>query len=245
MPQWMFAMRSAFEHTFVNEVREPLVDQRPIPAQSSPLQRPHHIEICTCRTACSPPRPGDGDNGKESGWQGNQMTVSGTVGGVQAMITYDSDVPLKALWQCEYGPMMRLATLVAGSSARAEDIVQDAFAETVRRFDSLHNPGGYLRSAVVSLARRSVRSDQREDRRRARLRSVRSDEAYVHHDLELDDPVLGALNRLGDKPRTILILRYWACWSEAEIADALDCPVGTVKSGAARALAQLRKELQP
>jgi DNA-directed RNA polymerase specialized sigma24 family protein len=41
------------------------------------------------------------------------------------------------------------------------------------------------------------------------------------------------------------VLRYYADLSEADIATALDCRAGTVKSLAARSLAQLRKTVEP
>jgi DNA-directed RNA polymerase specialized sigma24 family protein len=42
----------------------------------------------------------------------------------------------------------------------------------------------------------------------------------------------------------VIVTRYWAGWSEAEIAEALGCRPGTVKSLASRALDRLRKEVE-
>jgi DNA-directed RNA polymerase specialized sigma24 family protein len=38
-------------------------------------------------------------------------------------------------------------------------------------------------------------------------------------------------------------LRYWDDLSEAEVAEILDCPIGTVKSSASRGVAELRRML--
>jgi DNA-directed RNA polymerase specialized sigma24 family protein len=39
----------------------------------------------------------------------------------------------------------------------------------------------------------------------------------------------------------VLVLRYYDGFSDAEVAEALGCSIGTVKSHAARALARLRE----
>ena len=45
------------------------------------------------------------------------------------------------LWRQEYPAMVRLARALVDSPDRAEEIVQDAFAHTLRRFDKLDRPG--------------------------------------------------------------------------------------------------------
>lgn len=48
------------------------------------------------------------------------------------------------------------------------------------------------------------------------------------------------LLRLPRQQRMVLVLRFFLGYSDSQIADALDCSVGTVKSNAPRALAKLR-----
>ena len=52
-----------------------------------------------------------------------------------------------------------------------------------------------------------------------------------------------ALGALPPRQRTVLILRYWDGLSEAEVAEILDCPIGTVKSSASRGVGELRRML--
>jgi DNA-directed RNA polymerase specialized sigma24 family protein len=52
---------------------------------------------------------------------------------------------------------------------------------------------------------------------------------------------MAAIRKLPAKQRAVLVLRYWDEMSEQEIASALGCSPGTVKTHAARALAALRK----
>jgi len=54
------------------------------------------------------------------------------------------------------------------------------------------------------------------------------------------EAVLEALRTLPAQQRMVLVLRYWAGLSEAEIAERLECSAGTVKSRASRAVAFLR-----
>jgi RNA polymerase sigma factor (sigma-70 family) len=56
--------------------------------------------------------------------------------------------------------------------------------------------------------------------------------------------MLAALRRLPDRQREVLVLRYFADWSEAAIADALGIAPGSVKAHAHRGLAALRARLE-
>jgi DNA-directed RNA polymerase specialized sigma24 family protein len=53
--------------------------------------------------------------------------------------------------------------------------------------------------------------------------------------------LLGALGGLPARQRAVLVLRYFADLPEAEVAEILNCSVGTVKSSASRALERLRE----
>ena len=60
--------------------------------------------------------------------------------------------------------MVRMATLVVGSAALAEEVVQDAFLEVSRRWDSLDRPGAYLRRTVLNGCAMTLRRRSIEDR---------------------------------------------------------------------------------
>ena len=57
------------------------------------------------------------------------------------------------------------------------------------------------------------------------------------------DETWSAVCRLPVRERSVVVLRYWLDWSEAEIAASLEWPAGTVKSTLHRALKRLEKEL--
>jgi RNA polymerase sigma-70 factor (ECF subfamily) len=62
-------------------------------------------------------------------------------------------------------------------------------------------------------------------------------------DAEVQHGVIAALNRMSERDRLVVALRYFFDMPEAEMAQVLDCPVGTVKSRLSRALARLREIL--
>lgn len=57
--------------------------------------------------------------------------------------------------------------------------------------------------------------------------------------------LLDALDVLPERQRTAVILAYYAEMSSTQIAEALDCRVGTAKSLVHRGLKKLKKELEP
>ena len=142
---------------------------------------------------------------------------------------------LTALYHRQHAAMVRLARLMTGSSALAEEIVQEAFLKMHTAREWPRNPDGYLRTAVANLARSQLR------RRRLEERTPSAHES-VSFDPEIDE-TWAAVCRLPFRQRAVLALRFYEDLSEAEIARVLECRPGTVKSTLHRALAKLRREL--
>ncbi|MEQ8841749.1 MAG: sigma-70 family RNA polymerase sigma factor [Acidimicrobiales bacterium] len=143
---------------------------------------------------------------------------------------------LEDLWRREYPVLVRLARALVDSTDRAEEIVQEAFARTLRRFDSLTNPGGYLRTSVINGARGELR--KREVRRR-----IRPPALPVSTPAE-DEYLADALASLSPKRRIVLVLRFYADMPDHEIAEHLGVRPATVRSLAARGLDDLRKVIE-
>ncbi|MFF7177694.1 SigE family RNA polymerase sigma factor [Streptomyces sp. NPDC008121] len=160
----------------------------------------------------------------------------------------DGPPTVTALYHAHRLRMVRLAVLLVDDLATAEDVVQDAFTALYRRhgehITEVDNAVGYLRTAVVNTSRSVLRR-----RRTARAWSppapsdVPSAEAHVVLD-EAHREVLAALGRLTPRRRQVLVLRYWAELSEAEIASTLGISRGAVKSNASRALDALERILE-
>ena len=136
-------------------------------------------------------------------------------------------------------PMVRLATLLVGSPSIAEEVVQDAFAAVSVRWDTVDRPGAYLRTSVVNgcagiLRRRTIEQ---------RYRATRIEVADSEIPEQLID-LRSALDRLTDRQRLVVVLRYFVDLPDVEIAEALGVRPATVRSLAHRAIAALREELE-
>jgi RNA polymerase sigma-70 factor (sigma-E family) len=132
-----------------------------------------------------------------------------------------------------YDRMTRVAHMLTGHNDIAEEVVQDAFVGLYRRFDTVSDPHGYLYRSVVNGCR------QRHRRRQVgeRLRTLRVVTEVAPPEI---DETWRALEQLSPRRRAAVVLRYYADLSEADIAEALGCSRGTVKSLLHRALAQLK-----
>jgi RNA polymerase sigma-70 factor (sigma-E family) len=150
--------------------------------------------------------------------------------GARPPLTFDD------LFAERYQPMVRLATLLVGNEAIGEELVQDAFVRVHHKWPTIEHPAAYVRTAVVNACR--------NNRRRARLERAhaRTDASTV---APPQDPLVDAIATLNERQRVAIVLRYYEDLSEAEIADAIGCRPGTVKSLLSRGLAQLREVIEP
>ena len=140
---------------------------------------------------------------------------------------------LAGLYAAQRAPMTRLAHAITGSNAIAQEVVQDAFVRISAAHD-VRDPAAYLRTVVVNLSRTALRR---------RTRTV----ALPHEPIALDPPELDELwqhvQRLPEKYRTALALRFYADLSESQMAEAMGCRPGTVKSLVSRGIDMLRRAL--
>ena len=142
--------------------------------------------------------------------------------------------------------LRRSAYLLCGDWHRAEDLTQSALTKVylawsrVRRAD---NVDAYVRQVLVRTyldeQRRRWRSEQLSG---GTLDGLRPDPAAAS-DQRLD--LLRALATLPPRQRAAVVLRCWEDLPITEVARALDCSEGTVKSQTSRGLAALRGVLAP
>jgi RNA polymerase sigma-70 factor (sigma-E family) len=144
-----------------------------------------------------------------------------------------------ALYREKAPGMVRLAFLLTGGSGAAEELVQEAFLQVHRRWESIEHPAAYLRTAVVHGAASHRR---RRDLEHAKGYERRSE--AIGEPVESSDDLREALRRLPDRQRAAIVLRYYEDLPEAEIAAVLGCRVPAVKSLLHRALRQLREVVE-
>jgi RNA polymerase sigma-70 factor (sigma-E family) len=142
---------------------------------------------------------------------------------------------------------IRLAYLLTGDAALAEDLVQDAFVRVAGRLAHLRDPGAfdaYLRRTVVNLARSHLRRRKLERGYLERVRHEASPETVATEGSVEDRETLWvAMASLSERQRSAIVLRFYEDLSEAQIADVLRCRPGTVKSLVSRGLEALRNEI--
>lgn len=137
--------------------------------------------------------------------------------------------------------LLRMACLLTGNQADAEDLLQAALAKTFLAWRRIEDRGaldGYVRRAMVNT--------HISWWRRRRLEEYPTDDVpdqpVQDHagESELHDSLSRALRRLPERMRAAVVLRYYEDMSEAEIAGVLGISLGTVKSTVSRAVAKLR-----
>ena len=146
---------------------------------------------------------------------------------------------------------VRLATVITCRADDAEDAAQTAFVKaygSLAAFDATRPFRPWLLRIVANEAKNRRRAAGRRSRLVERINVM-----HIDHERSTEDEVVAgidaqslvrAIAMLDDRDRTVLGYRWFAQMTEAEMAVALDCAPGTVKSRLARAMQRLRTELE-
>ncbi len=154
----------------------------------------------------------------------------------------------EAFFDAHYVEVVRALVLIAGPDGRAEDAAQEAFAQALRRWSrvrAMDRPVGWV---IVVGVNRLKRWMARAERLHAAAPADDRVEVGAGHGDHADEVVAGndlraALDRLAPRQRATVVLRYLCDLPTAEVAEALGCSPGTVKSALHQALINLRVEL--
>lgn len=162
-------------------------------------------------------------------------------------VTWDADEAITQIYAAHYRSLVRLAALLLRDVGASEEVVQDSFIAMHGAWRRLRDPDralAYLRQSVVNRSRSVLRHRTVELRHApAPMPDAASAEHGAMGSLEHQE-VIVALRRLPERQREVLVLRYYADLSEADIADAIGISRGAVKSHASRGMAALRTTLE-
>jgi RNA polymerase sigma-70 factor (sigma-E family) len=141
-----------------------------------------------------------------------------------------------------YREIVRFGALLAGDGRLGEDLAQEGLIAAYRSWHRLGGPDGrpeaYVRRVMVRTAMRARRRRWRGEVPTEELPDASGRGFADQSDLSVQ--VFAGLRRLPVDQRVVLVLRFWADASEAEVAQTLGIALGTVKSRTSRALATLR-----
>ena len=140
---------------------------------------------------------------------------------------------------------IRLAFLLTGERALAEDLVQDAFVRLVGRLGHLRESDAfwsYLRRTIVNLATSHFRHRRLERAYVERLTAA--PEAHTNANDELDATMHRVLLGLPQRQRAAIVLRFYEDLSDVQTAEVLRCSTGTVRSLVSRGMKTLREDLE-
>ena len=138
----------------------------------------------------------------------------------------------------------RLAGLILGQAADAEDVTHDAAVRAWQSARSLRDPAAFeawFDRIVVNACRDRIRRNRR----------VRFVELPAEDDRPVADPfkalldhdeALRLIRRLSPDERVVVVLHYWSDLPLSEVAKRLGRPIGTVKTRLHRALEAMRDE---
>jgi len=156
--------------------------------------------------------------------------------------------------------VLKLVSRFVSNPAEAEDVAQDAFLKAYRALPSFRGESAFYtwlyriaintaKNSLVATRRRPVDFDldlQDPDQfdRHAKLKEIDTPERVLLTE-EIRQVVQGAMEQLPEDLRTAIVLRELDGLSYEEIAEAMECPVGTVRSRIFRAREAIDKRLKP
>ncbi|MFS4091939.1 SigE family RNA polymerase sigma factor [Streptomyces sp. AF1A] len=154
---------------------------------------------------------------------------------------------LTETYRAHYRSLLGLAALLLDDTASCEDVVQEAFIRVHSARKRVRDPDktlAYLRQTVVNLSRSTLR------RRILGLKllskpmpDMASAEEGAYDQLERRD-LIKAMKGLQRRQREVLVLRYFADMTEAQVAETLGISLGSVKAYGSRGIAALRVAME-
>ncbi|MEU3609467.1 SigE family RNA polymerase sigma factor [Streptomyces sp. NPDC035033] len=203
-----------------------------------PLGRPRTLDGPPVTTAV----PTESRASGVSGIPTPRASAEGAVAGAGTTVDH-----LTETYRAHYRSLLGLAALLLDDTASCEDVVQEAFIRVHSARRRVRDPEktlAYLRQTVVNLSRSALR------RRILGLKllskpmpDMASAEEGAYDQLERD-ALIKAMKGLQRRQREVLVLRYFADMTEAQVAETLGISLGSVKAYGSRGIAALRVAME-
>jgi RNA polymerase sigma-70 factor (sigma-E family) len=141
--------------------------------------------------------------------------------------------------------LLRTAYLLTGNAQQAEELVQDTLVRLYPKWDKVEAADVPLAYVRRSLSNAYINQARRGAAREFAFEDVpeRTDPHDALSQLADRDLIWAGLNRLSQRQRAALVLRFFEDLSDEQTAAALGCRVGTVRSLISRGLAVLREHM--
>ena len=145
----------------------------------------------------------------------------------------------EVFYDANYASVARSLSLALQDPQLAEEATQEAFIRAYvswRRVERMERPAGWVYVVAMRVAfRRRARATTHE--------LVEATDANLADTVVARETLRAAIEALPERQRTAVVLRYFADLPLADVAAAMGCALGTVKSTLHAALARLQIEL--
>jgi RNA polymerase sigma-70 factor, ECF subfamily len=170
--------------------------------------------------------------------------------GLLALVSGGDERAFGRLCDLFAGPVLGEALRHLGDRAAAEDVTQEVFLRIWKGAGSFDPARGSAEGWIATIARNASR-----DALRRRRSTIVVEEGSEQSDPDADPPgevadaaealvLQAAVAELAPTMREVIELAYWQGLSQAEIADRLGLPLGTVKTRTRRGLTLLSEALE-
>lgn len=146
-----------------------------------------------------------------------------------------ADEAFTLVYRSERNRLRRVAHLMNGQAAVAEELVHDAFVRLHQRWDTVDVPAAYVRTTLVRLC-----LAWRDRAAMGRAREARSADRVDPPEI---DETWDLLATLPGEQRVALVLRYYEDLPVDEIARVMGCRPSTARTRIHRAVTKLREEM--
>jgi len=166
-----------------------------------------------------------------------------------ALMANGDEGALRELFERHGGIVLSLALRMLSNREDAEEVLHDTFLSLWRHAAQYDGSKAAVRTYLYAVARNHCLTRLRARSARPQLRDIEPEALEGSAFSANEDPVPGVMARralasLVDEDRRLLEEAYFGGWSQSELAERHDLPLGTVKSRVRRALLKMRDVLE-